>query len=274
MPDVQTFAADAEAPEMAWLRGVAVAEGGCVRFVHATGAYDPFQANRERGSDPPLYLQFADLAQADDELLARFAGSYGPLGLAIHGQVDPAFAPGPQGLPIDEPAEDVRAEARAMRAVVELWRAWAAREDDPDGLREPFRRAYLSLYGPNAWRPEFDALQSSRLVTWAEIVLSRAINRQREAGACELKLHFLDHAPQDVWTASTLLGALYVMLALDLSGLPPQTCGNSRCGRLFKPERVGQLYCSVSCRRAQLVRDYRERERSKREGASADGQES
>lgn len=71
------------------------------------------------------------------------------------------------------------------------------------------------------------------------------------------------------WTINNLIQAMYFMLYVELSGGKIlKHCGNETCTRYFPVsiDKVNAKYCSYECGQAQASREYRRREKNKRQG--------
>lgn len=68
------------------------------------------------------------------------------------------------------------------------------------------------------------------------------------------------------WQFPSLLDALYMMLALDYQKERfIRVCKSTTCNKVFATDRGDRIFCSRKCAKRQADRDYRERERLKKE---------
>lgn len=68
------------------------------------------------------------------------------------------------------------------------------------------------------------------------------------------------------WQFPSLLDALYMMLALDYQKERfIRVCKSTTCNKVFATDRGDRIFCSRKCAKRQADRDYRERERKKKQ---------
>ena len=105
-------------------------------------------------------------------------------------------------------------------------------------------------------RPDLARLMSGDVRSWARLNALLAPVRSAVVPSDDGTL-------RQAWWCPSLISALAVQLRDEVTGaLPPLTCADASCHRVFLPSRESQKYCSTRCRNRQQKRDQRAREGS------------
>lgn len=205
----------------------------------------PFVASDGSVQGQGLQYAFCSLAQKPDSAILRFARRWGLLAAGA--------LPAPSD-PDEELRESLalwRDKARELRSAVALWRAVG------DGDEAACRHAAADL------RPDLGLLRPDLGFT-AGVVVARTILEgmlNTRTGATHVVFRV---APDGEWTmgyrSTTLLGALWLMLALDVAGGRRVAVCACECGDFFEQTHGNQRFRPGHSGKAR-VRRHRERHR-------------
>lgn len=228
---------------------------------------------------PDLHRRFAKLKDTPLGLL-RFANRYGFLGLTTPVETTDAIDYDP-GCFIAESAADWRYERRVMAHLLEIHDLvqrgaagplsklvrWNAPEelgpcvslawpiDDPDGLR-PIASTKRSPQVFGRWR-------EGALVEPARYAVHNVVNGYIAGHLSPCLLPF-ERRGDIVFQADTLLAAMYMQFALEMSGWGRRAKLCRGCGTRYTPLRANQVYCDKNCRN----RTYWQRKKSSEKSTS------
>lgn len=278
-----------------------------VKIPHIEGYYDPmslyFPAGGEKRS---LYLEFADLDHRNDGAIKAFMTKYGILGLLYRdrdflaelgsplsksGVTDPRDFPlsplgirlaVPDGTDLFDPLGAVRDEIRHMSDLLELWRSLSKGTITADEAAFAWSALMFDFLNPSTLPPdvkgaftnykEHCAKQLTTAERIAEIAGDVIGNRIRIQllGQVTMSIKHEKGRFFKVWRPLTLLAAMYLMLAEDVSaGATLERCSNHKCTRHYLLGRSDQRYCSATCQNQDRQRRHRERKRQASSGLTA-----
>ena len=214
-------------------------------------------------AEPGLFRAFAELGASDRAVLA-FADTWGFLGRA---QVLVERAPGPH---LGRPGESLRFWAVArqeLARLVALWDALAGTHNegvaDEAALgtyvawaREPVRQVTVN-YPDSSFttvaREHSPAINPDALASWADgelvaparFAVVEGVN-QKLRGQASPAVNPFDERELAI-VPHTLLAAMYVVFAREISGRMPAFKKCAACDRYFFPSRSDKKYCTHSC---------------------------
>jgi hypothetical protein len=219
--------------------------------------YAPFQK-------PNLFRQFSALSP-HHKAIARFASRYGLLGHKV-----PLIYPNQPGQPLQE-GESLQfwqREIQEMAILVELWDLVRYEREEPLSKIILWRNHPRSIIFK--WQENRQSLIASDLLPdgvsctqWeykdvigpARYYLCRQINERLRSHVSPSILPFLDG--EIYMFPDSLLSAMYVMFALEVSGRIHPAIQCRGCGVYFVPTHKRQVYHDDACRK--LTHYYRKR---------------
>lgn len=245
--------------------------------------YSPFEYYERENAGivgESLHIQFANRDFSSNKRIEEFCNTWGILGLGHRKLFAPWYAkpleegmekyriktslpPGVHGRKIEpwnyaEPVEEFLREAMLFRWA--LLAGSALRENN----EEEQRRLLAEITGGKA---EGDAgLVEEQLLTMYLQQVNAHLDYVRPCLVGVIGEGEFYNILQ--WRFSSLLDALYMMLVLDFQKERYiKVCRSTTCQKIFVTDRQDKVYCSEKCAENQANRDYRERERKRKQQA-------
>lgn len=218
---------------------------------------------------PALYSIFAEIREDRPQDIAGFCSEFGDLGLEYTSIYRRAGSGSGKGESID----DIRREILRMKNILSILAAIGL-NDKP--------RVFAQLYELNklAFDVDLEDLNEIEEEIREVVFASDGSNIVLGRIADELNLFLQDINPAltvnyetglltNGWNIDSLIAGMYFMLFIDISkGKYVKHCENETCGRFFPTpaDKMNTKYCCADCARAQANRQYRRREKEKRQG--------
>lgn len=218
---------------------------------------------------PSLYSIFAQIREDRPQDIAGFCSEFGDLGL----QYTRIYRRAGGGSGKGESVDDIIREILRMKAILSMLAAIGLND-------KPRIFDQLSKLNKMAFDADLEYIDETKEELREEVFSSDGSNMALGRIADELNLFLQDINPAltvnyetglltSGWTIDSLIASMYFMLFIDISkGKYVKRCENETCGRFFptRADKMNTKYCCADCARAQANRQYRRREKEKRQG--------